>query len=422
MKKHELEDEIVVLQRRIDNVKRCAASAGRPLNSGEKQLIEGIRDQIDETEMKIMSMPEEALTRPGSHLGESSRISNRTGGFSSLGEQLQAVMRAETPGGKTDPRLYNAASGLNETTPSDGGFLVQQDFSTQLLEEAFQTGQLINLCRRFPVSGNSIKFPMFDETSRVNGSRLGAVQSYYADEAEQYTGSKPKFRSLELTLKKLIGMCYVTDEIVADTRVLEAVVRQAFVSEINFKVDDGIVNGTGAGQPLGIVNAPCLVTVDKETGQPAASVVLENITSMWSRLLPGSQRTAVWLVNVDVLPQLYSMSLAVGTGGGPVFLPGGGVSDAPFATLFSRPILPLEQCQSCGTVGDIILADLQGYVIAEKAGGIQMDQSIHVRFDYGEQVFRFQYRWDGQPILASAVTPYKGANDLSHFIALQTRD
>jgi HK97 family phage major capsid protein len=115
------------------------------------------------------------------------------------------------------------------------------------------------------------------------------------------------------------------------------------------------------------------------------------------------------------------MSHAVGLGGVPVFLPPGGISVAPFGALFGRPVTPIEQCPTLGTLGDIIFADFaNGYILGEK-GGIQADMSIHVQFIYDESVFRFVLRIDGQPVRASALTPYKGAETQSHFIALQTR-
>lgn len=39
----------------------------------------------------------------------------------------------------------------------------------------------------------------------------------------------------------------------------------------------------------------------------------------------------------------------------------------------------------------------------------------------GNNCFRFVYRFDGQPVLASAITPYKGTNTLSHFVKLNER-
>jgi hypothetical protein len=52
---------------------------------------------------------------------------------------------------------------------------------------------------------------------------------------------------------------------------------------------------------------------------------------------------------------------------------------------------------------------------------IEQAMSIHVRFVYDESVFRFVMRVDGQPTLASALTPFKGTDALSHFVAIQTR-
>jgi HK97 family phage major capsid protein len=204
---------------------------------------------------------------------------------------------------------------------------------------------------------------------------------------------------------------------------MEGFIRMSASHEIGFQVDDAIINGTGAGRPLGILQAGCLVSQGAEAGQAADTVIYENIVKMWSRLFPGSQTNAVWLINQNVFPQLATMSLSVGTGGGPVWLPAGGASASPFSTLMGRPVMPIEQCPSIGDVGDIVLADFSnGYILAEK-GGIESNMSIHVRFIYDESIFRFVIRLDGQPVRASALTPYKGGATFtqSHFVALAAR-
>jgi HK97 family phage major capsid protein len=160
--------------------------------------------------------------------------------------------------------------------------------------------------------------------------------------------------------------------------------------------------------------------VAKETGQKAATVMAENVINMYSRMFASALPRAEWFINQGVWPQLATMSLAVGTGGIPVFMPANQLAGQPNATLFGRPIIPLEQCAALGTVGDIIFADFQGYILATK-GGIAADVSIHVRFLYDESVFRFVMRVDGQPVRASVLTPYKGSNTLSHFVGLATR-
>jgi len=346
-------------------------------------------------------------------------------GFKSLGEQLTAVVLAARPGGSIDNRLLirNAASGLGESVPSDGGFLVQQDFVTTLLKRVYETGVLAPRCRKIPISAtsNGLKINAIDESSRANGSRWGGVRAYWENEADQTTGSKPKFRQMELSLKKLMGLCYATDELLTDSSALEAVIGEAFAEEFGFKLDDAIVNGTGAGQPLGVLESDALVSVGKETGQAADTVLFENVVKMWSRLWARSKQNAVWLINQDIEPQLFGMSLNVGTGGVPVYLPAGGLSVSPYGSLFGRPVIPIEQAATLGDVGDIILADLSQYLLIDK-GGINAASSIHVRFLYDESVFRFIYRVDGQPIWNTVLTPYKGTGStVSPFVALAAR-
>ena len=428
-------EEISKLMQKCGDIDAKCVSENREHTEAELSLKNEMMDTVDEHRKKVQTLERQEriareldssasrpLTQPGPVAKDDTRSKDR---FSSLGEQLAAVYQAGSPEKRMDPRLFNtrSISGLGETVPSDGGFLVQQDFSNELLQQVFQTGILAQRCRKVTISGNanSIKMNGIDETSRVT-TRSGGIVGYWEEEAAEKTASKPKFRKIDLSLKKLIGLCYATDELLNDAAALEGVIRDGFISEFGFLLDDAIINGTGAGQPLGILNAGCLVSVTKETGQKAATLVAENIIKMDSRLFATSGPNAVWLINQNTKPQLYTMSISVGAGGVPVYMPAGGLSGLPYGTLLGKPVIPIEQCATLGTVGDIILADFSGYLLAEK-GGIASDMSIHVRFVYDESVFRFVLRVDGQPVRASALTPYKGGatSTQSHFVALESR-
>lgn len=338
--------------------------------------------------------------------------------FASFGEQLMAAYRAAMPGGKVDERLTTrAASGLNESTPSDGGFLVQQDFVTELLKRTYETGILASKVKKIPIStnANGMKINAIDEDSRANGSRWGGVQTYWEGEADEITASKPKFRQMELSLKKLTGLCYATDELLQDAAALEAVIRQAFAEEFGFKIDDAILSGSGEGEPLGILNSGAIVTVAKEASQTDI-ITVENLIKMWNRLWSRSRANAVWYINQELEPYLYTLKI----GDKPVYIPAGGLSEKPYGTLFGRPVVPIEQCSAAGEVGDIILADIGQYLLIDK-GGIKSASSIHVRFLYDENVFRFIYRVDGKPIWTKPLTPYKGSAIVSPFVTLAKR-
>jgi HK97 family phage major capsid protein len=404
----------------------------RAMNTGEQASCDALEIEIKNLEKSIEAQAameariqaQTAVVNPPVYATPKTPAAENA--FGSFGEQMMAVYRASAPGGanKIDQRLnvQDAATGLNESVPSDGGFLVQQEFSKAVFERVYTTGQILSRVDTIPLGPgrNGLKTPAVDETSRADGSRWGGIRAYWEGEADQITASKPKFTLLEQNLKKLTALVYVTDDLLEDAVALEAWLMKRVPLEINFKVEDAIFGGSGAGQPLGFTKSPCFIPVAKEAGQAADTIVFENIMKMWSRMWAPSRQNAVWLINQDCEPQLNGMTLSVGTGGVPVYLPAGGLSASPYSSLFSRPVLPVEYCPTLGDLGDIALADLSQYQAIDK-GSIKTATSIHVRFDYNETAFRFVFRFDGQPAWKSALTPYKGSNTLSPFIGLAAR-
>ncbi|KKL71489.1 hypothetical protein LCGC14_2094410 [marine sediment metagenome] len=342
--------------------------------------------------------------------------------FATLGEQLQAIANHDLGQGH-DPRLIRAAAtGSGEGVPSDGGFLVQMDFVAELTRPIWELGEIASRVRKIPISANAkgLKMNAIAETSRATGSRWGGVQVYWVGEGDAATGARPKFRQIELNLQKLMGLHYVTDELLADTTALGAVSTQAFAEEFTFVFEDAVINGNGGGQPLGYMNGGALITVNKETGQLANTLQVENIVKMWARMLPRSRRNSIWLINQEIEPQLFTMGITFGTGGQAVYMPAGGLSGSPLGTLMGRPVVPVEYTSALGAKGDIQLVDLSQYLAIDK-GPMQQASSVHVRFLNDEMTFRYVWRLNGQPLDESAITRFKGADSLSAFITLQAR-
>jgi HK97 family phage major capsid protein len=431
------EAEIVVINGKIERALRAqAASAAlaRPLNSNDEG--NGGVVAVPASERSLSSLVAEAknygarearsivfddclgIARKG--LGVSI---DRTKNFASLGEQLQAVQHHyASKGSSTDSRLVRAPTGAGEYDPTAGGFLVQVDFAASIFMLSHSMGDILSRVSKTPISANSngLKIPGVDETSRATGSRWGGVASSWVADGIAGTESKPKFRLVEFDLKKLISKMTVTDELLADQTALTSIAAQAFSEEVMFMTEDAIVEGTGSGQPLGYINSGALVSVAKETGQAAATIVKENIDKMWSRMWARSRQDAVWLINQDIEPQLQALNGAVGTGGALVYMPPGGISAAPYATLYGKPLIATEYSAALGTPGDIALVDLSQYMLVDK-GGVQMATSMHVAFDTDEMRFRITYRVDGKPMWTQPVTPFKGSLTRSPFVAIAAR-
>lgn len=355
--------------------------------------------------------------------------------FASFGEQLraiyQAAVRRDIP---VDKRLLEvnsqwearakraAPSGMHEGLGSDGGFALQTDFAGALMDTAVTTGQILSRVDSYPVSAGSREVSWMDinETS-VATTVFGGVRVYWAAEANSVTASKPQLAERKLVLEKLFGLAYATSEMMEDVSWLGALLSRAFSTGIQRKLEGDIVlDGTGTGRPLSISNSGALVSVAKETGQKAATVLYENVTHAWGRMLPDSRANAVWLIHPDAEEVLPFMTIPVGTGGLPVWLPPGGASQTSFSSLFGRPVIPIDHCAALGTVGDVIFADLNQYLLANK-GGVREDVSMHVKFTTDEQTFRFIFRANGRPKKTEALTIKNSSNKRSAFVAIATR-
>jgi HK97 family phage major capsid protein len=350
--------------------------------------------------------------------------------WNTFGEFLMAVKNAYDPSRAViDDRLIpdrvngpQNSTGMSVAVSSDGGFMVQQTFVQSLMDSIVQKSTVLSRISMIPIGegSNGIVMPALAETSRADGSRFGGARAYWANEGGTATATKPKIREITLKLEKLLAFAYMTEELMRDATAMEAFVRKIYSDEMAFKLDDAIFGGTGVGSPLGILNCPALITITKESGQTADTIVWQNIIKMWARLAPGSQSRAVWFINQECQPELMTMAQTVGTGGVPVFLPAGGASGSPYMTLLGRPVVPVEQLPKLGDAGDILLADMSDYIGIDK-GGLESDTSIHLQFLYDEQVFRFRYRFNGCPYTNSPVTTYKNASStISPYVALGT--
>jgi HK97 family phage major capsid protein len=346
-------------------------------------------------------------------------------GFKNFGDFALAVRAACQPGKRADDRLALMAkspAGMNEATNADGGFLVPTEFARKILERVFAGQNLLSMTDAYTVSGNSIAFPRNAETSRANGSRWGGVRAYWREEGDLPTSTRPTYDRLQLTLRKLFVLVHASDELLSDAQgmALEQYLTRVASEEINFVVSDAILNGSGTGQPLGVLNSDALVTVAKESGQAADTVNAQNLIRMWARLWAPCRSSAVWLVNQDVESQLHAITVGSGSAAVLGYLPAGGLSGKPFATLFGRPVMPVEWCPTLGDAGDVILGDFRHYVTISK-GLIESALSIHLRFDTDESTFRFIFRVDGRPWWTSPLTPYKGTTTQSCFVTLAER-
>lgn len=354
------------------------------------------------------------VVQGGRKVASTPKADSRTGGFKHLGEFAFTVKAAAS----RDEASFNRLVAMNEGVGEDGGFIVPPEFREGIMKVVEGEDSLLSRTDGSTTSKNAVTHPK-DETTPWG---TAGIRAYWEGEAQAADASGAKFQGDTLRLNKLFARIDVTDELLEDAPQLDNYLRVKAPEVMTSVINDAIIRGNGVGKPLGILNSPALVSVADESSQPADTVHHRNIVAMWSRMYAPCRARAVWLINQDVEPSLNLMSFRdAGTSPVPVYLPAGGVSGSPYATLMGRPVIPVQSASTVGDIGDVILADLSKYRTLTKAGGARVDTSIHLKFDTDETVFRFIFRLAGQPWWSAPITPKNSANTLSPFVAIATR-
>jgi HK97 family phage major capsid protein len=387
-----------------------------------------IRESIDEKvgEMLLPTKMKSYFTNKGSGGGDPS------GGFQNLADFAQAVFLAEkTIKGmgprEIDPRLITKGAGtpsMAELSPEAGGYLIPSEFAANLLDVALSNSDLMKKCFLIPMAAATVNIPFTQGFDRSSGQVFGGVTFQWIEEQGEIVGVRPKFGQVGLRLRKCVAMCYTSSEMLEDSPItIEPLISKLFVDGLVWTMENALLNGSGVGQPLGIMNSPCLISIDPETGQLADTILYENILKMYQRMWRKSNM--VWIANDDTLSALATMNLAIGTAGVPVYIPAGGASATPYDLLFGKPLFFSEHCRTLGDKGDIFACDWTQYLLGQKAGtaggAIRFDSSMHLKFDFDQMAYRITFRIDGEPWWPTVLTPRYSAETKSPFLTLADR-
>jgi HK97 family phage major capsid protein len=341
-----------------------------------------------------------------------------TGWGEYLAQTWQGANTQESLTARSD--IKKIQNSFGSSVPSDGGFLIPEFLRSELLRVALEMAVVRSRARVVPMESLTVPYPMIDNTSNAS-SVHGGIVGYWTEEGGALTDSSPTFGRIELIAKKLTLYSEIPNELFQDSIVsLEQFMNESYPEALAWFEDVAFIEGNGVGQPLGFLNAPAAVSVAKESGQAAATILWENIVKCYSRMLPASLGRAVWVAHIDTFPEIATMALSVGTGGSAVWIGNGDGAGAPPVTILGRPVVWTEKVSSVGTAGDINLVDFGYYLIGDRQA-MQSATSTEFKFGNDKTAMRVIERVDGTPWIKSAITPRKGSNTLSPFVKVATR-
>lgn len=201
-----------------------------------------------------------------------------------------------------DPANLGIVKALAEGVDADGGYLVPTEFRAELIRTLRDLPFLRNWVTVIPMNTNSLEMPT--QTTNVTVS--------WGSENTSISTTTAAFGTLTFTPYRLNSLMYTSRELVADSALaIVPLITQLFVEAIGLEEDHVIVNGSGSGQPKGILQET-LAGIDNSNDD---STIADNIKKLPYRLPKRYRQNAKWLANplalekISVLKDTYGQYL-----------------------------------------------------------------------------------------------------------------
>lgn len=318
-------------------------------------------------------------------------------------------------GGLHDPRLR--ADSMTTTSGGAGGYAVPSGILAGWWNDALEGAIVTPRATLWPMLSDERRVPAWDIRNRA--SNVGGLAIQWTKETGSIDYQVGKLRRITLKARKGAILVEASNELLADGLTMSAQIDNGLKLSLGYGLDQSFLFGSGSNQPLGVLhaNAGATIVVSKDGGQTVATITYSNLTNMFSRLAPGSLESSVWVAHPSTIPQLSTLTVAVGAGGSviPVMTSGSGQF-----TILTRPVVFSEKMNPLGSRGDIVLADFSQYLIGLRKEAA-IDRSAHVGFTRDVETFRLTLRIDGQPAVDTPFQPPNNAPTLSPFVTLEAR-
>ncbi len=366
--------------------------------------------------------------------------------FSSFGEYLLAIYKAGTPDTRfyQDPRLgkrwkdtsepvgdpaamvvagrrevmggfgpVDTKVTMAEGTGATGGFLVPVEFRAELYAVLHEQNVVRARATVIPMRRRQVAMPVLDQTATTAGqpSSFGGILATWTEEQGQKAQNDPTFRQIQLVAHKLVCYTRSSDELLDDSAIgLDAFLRsdRGFAGAINWFEEFAFFQGTGAGQPLGVINAGATVTVPAA----AAGVISVADITLMTQAIQGSD--PLWHISRGQMSQLLLLN---GPAGNPSFFFLPNAREGMPATLMGWPIHWTEKLPAPNVTGSVLLVNWADYFIGDRQATTIESTNIE-RFRNDETSWRAVHRVDGQPALSAPMTLADGVTQISPFVML----
>jgi len=199
-----------------------------------------------------------------------------------------------------DKQVQALLKQLSATTPSEGGFLIGEQYSQDIIPLLLSKTAVMELgARHIPMPRGNINIPKL----------TGGATSTYVGENQNATNSKPSFGSIKMNSKKLVTLVPVSNDLIRDSSpAADMLVRDDMVNQMKLKIDYVALYGEGtAFTPLGIKNGVATANISVATG--AATLTADIPGSMIGTLMQANTPmfSVGWIFNSQMWSAFYNL-------------------------------------------------------------------------------------------------------------------
>ena len=410
------------------------------LATAEKMVADAKAFKVEvKLESEILSEAQELIDIEGEKEDKSAKAARTK--FASLGEYWCAVAAAgnvqyrgplhngldrwndknepSTPEHKAGPTAWESEfkAAMAEGAGATGGFLVPTEYLPELYGEDHERNSIRQRATVIPMRRRALQIPVLSSTGTTSGQphQFGGMIASWTEEAAEKDENDPTFRQIELVAHKLVCYTRASDELLEDSAIGLTALLQGplgFRGVIDWHEEYAFLQGTGAGQPLGVINAGATIAHARAATVPSIGVA--DLTGMLQRAY-GDR--LVWHISRSQMSNLLQLNGPTGNASY-IFIPNG--RDGMPATLFGYPVIWTEKLPAAGTKGDVVLADWTYYLIGDRQA-TTIDSTNAERFRYDQTSWRAVHRVDGQPWLSAPWTLADGTSTMSPFVVLDAK-
>lgn len=269
-----------------------------------------------------------------------------------------------------DIQLHTDLKAMSTETPSEGGFLVPEQYANEVIPLLRAKAVVRKLgARSLPMTNGNLNIPKMNQ---------GAV-SYYQGENTDAKKSQPKLANLRLSGKKLITLVPISNDLIRNSSYeADALIRDDMLQAMALKEDYMAMYGTGTEFiPRGIMNVKG-ITSDSLGKLPTSDILGLMIGKLMASNAPMTSNG--WIFNGLLWSVLYNLKDGIGNYIHRAEMNQGKLMGLPFAISNQVPVDATANLKT-----DLFLGDFSEFIIGEEMG-LEIMASNEASYNDGTQL------------------------------------